>query len=548
MMRPCRNLTGSHPINLTMVSGIRLHCLALLALLLTGLRCPAADRASREAEADAFFSGPILRWKLRLSEAAMDSLRGDPREYVPAEVTVGGRTYAGVGVHLKGSAGSKRSVDDRPAMTLNFDRFNKGQRVFGMEKLHLNNSVQDGSYINENLASRTYRAAGIPATRATHAVLEFNGREMGFYVIKEAYDDNYLKRHFPEDNGRHGNLYDGGFIRDILQNLERDAGKGPTDQSDVRTLRDATSSPLAIRADLFNRCLDVDRFRTFMAIQMTLDDWDGYIRNRNNYRIYFRPDGRAVFLPSGMDQLLRHPDAPVRDAYMGRVANALMAMPAERVRLRDRMRSLSSNVLSESWLRGQMEEIQARLDAAIPLTKFNPQSAFPERHSHTQRLHARLEVVKRELAQWPDPLPPWPVGRRHSLSDAKWNVYVQTGKADCLTTNDAGGLRVFQVTVHEPATRATLRSSMTLPGGRYRLSGRAMTRGVDPLKDDLGIGAGLRLTGVTGTQHLEGDAPWSPLAHDFDQPEDGPVEFIVELRANRGEAWFDVGSLTVEAR
>lgn len=543
---PLPNPTESHPIPHDMASPIRL--LALLVLLFTGLRCPAADRASREAEADAFFSGPILRWKLRLSDAAMDSLRNDPREYVPAELTVGGRTYPGVGVHLKGSAGSKRSVDDRPALTLNFDRFNDDQRVFGMEKLHLNNSVQDGSYLNENLASRAYRAAGIPATRATHAVLEFNGREMGFYVVKEAYDDNYLKRHFPEDKGRHGNLYDGGFIRDILQKLERDGGKGPRDQSDLQALRDATSSPLAVRPDLFSRCLDVDRFRTFMSIQMTLDDWDGYIRNRNNYRIYFRPDGRATFLPSGMDQLLRHPDAPVRDAYMGRVANALMAMPAERVRLRDRMRSLSSNVLSESWLRGQMEEIQARLDAAVALTKFTPQSAFPERHSHTHRLHARLEVVKRELAQWPDPMAPWPVGKRHSLSDARWNVYVQTGKADCLTTNDASGLRVFHLTIQEPASRATLRSSLTLPAGRYRLSGRARTRGVDPLKDDLGIGAGLRLTGVTGTQHLEGDAPWSTLTHDFEQGEDGPVEFIVELRANRGEAWFDIGTLAVEAR
>ena len=116
---PLPNPTESHPIPHDMASPIRL--LALLVLLFTGLRCPAADRASREAEADAFFSGPILRWKLRLSDAAMDSLRADPREYVPAELTVGGRTYPGVGVHLKGSAGSKRSVDDRPALTLNFD-------------------------------------------------------------------------------------------------------------------------------------------------------------------------------------------------------------------------------------------------------------------------------------------------------------------------------------------------------------------------------------------------------------------------------------------
>ncbi len=507
-----------------------------------------ASRAEREAEADAFFAGPILRWQLRLSESSMQSLREDPRRYVLAELTVGGRTYPGIGVHLKGSAGSKRSIDDRPAMTLKFDRFKAKQRVFGLEKIHLNNSVQDPSYLNENLASRTYRAAGIPATRASHALLEFNGREMGMYVVKEAYDEHYLKRHFPGDLGRHGNLYDGGFVRDILQRLERDAGDGPLDFSDLIALRDATSSPLADRPERLEKTLDVDRFLSLMAIQMTLDDWDGYVRNRNNYRIYFQPDGRAVFLPSGMDQLLRHADAPVHDTYGGRVASALMALPAERLRLRDRMRSLGSNVLSERWLAQQMREIQGRLDAAASLTRMGPQSLFPERDSHITRLQQRMAVVRRELDQWPDPLPPWPKGRREQLGRAPWNTYVQTGKADCITTNGPNGQRLIQIQIREGTTRATLRTGLTLPAGRYRFDGIARTLGVVPLQDDLGVGAGLRLTGITGTQHLEGDTEWSPLRHDFEQSEDGPVEFIIELRAHAGQAWFDLDRLGIEAR
>jgi hypothetical protein len=516
-------------------------------VLMSTFRGLAASRAEREAEADAFFAGPILRWQLRLSAASLQSLRDDPRRYTPAELTVGGQTYVGIGVHLKGSAGSKRSVDDRPAMTLNFDRFNQKQRVFGLEKIHLNNSVQDGSYLNENLASRVYRAAGIPATRATHALLEFNGVEMGVYVVKEAYDDNYLKRHFPEDNGRYGNLYDGGFIRDILQKLERDAGSGPRDLSDLIALREATSSPLATRPVQLGKTLDVERFLTLMAIQMTLDDWDGYVRNRNNYRIYFRPDGRAVFLPSGMDQLLRHADAPVRDTYSGRVASALTALPAERLRLRDRMRSLGSNVLSEVWLTRQMQEIQARLDASAALTRLDVRSLFPDRGNHVIRLKQRLAVVRRELELWPDPLPPWPKGRKQELGSAPWVTYVQTGRADCITTNGSNGHRLIQIQIREGKTRATLRAGLTLPAGRFRLNGMARTQGVVPLKDDLGIGAGLRLTGVTGTQHLEGDTDWSALSHDFEQSDDGPVEFIIELRAHEGQAWFDLDRLSIEA-
>lgn len=522
--------------------------LLLLLVLITRPTSVRAGRVEREAEADAFFAGPILRWSLRISEASMAGLRESPREYVPAELTVAGKTYRGIGVHVKGSAGSKRSVDDRPALTLNFDRFSKGQRVFGLEKLHLNNSVQDPTYINDNLASRVYRAAGIPATRATHALVELNGLDQGIYVVKEAYDEHYLKRHFPQEIGRHGNLYDGGFIRDIDRNLEKDAGGGPDDFSDLKPLREATTSPLAVRQELFDRALDVDRFLTFMAIQMVLDDWDGYVRNRNNYRVYVPRNGPAVFLPSGMDQLLRHSHAPVRDTYMGRVATALMALPRERLLFRDRMRSLGSNVLSEAWLLNQMNEIMDRIDAAEGPGRKGGALFQSDRSGNASRLRQRLQVVRRELASWPDPMPPWPAGKRLPLAEANWVPYVQTGKAECTVTNDADGKVVYHIQARERVTRATIRSSFTLPAGNYRFSGRARCEGVDPVRDDLGIGVGLRLTGVTGTAHLDGTRPWSPLAHDFELSEDGPVELIIELRGHSGQAWFDLGSLAVESR
>lgn len=520
-------------------------CLRLL-LVLMGWQLQGAN-TERQAEADAFFDGPILRWNLRLPDSSMESLRQDPRTYVRAELEVNGRTYTGIGVHLKGSAGSKRSVDDRPAMTLNFDRFQKGQRVFGLEKLHLNNSVQDPSFINDNLASRIYRQAGIPATRATHALVTLNNTDLGFYVVKEAYDQDYLKRHFPQDRGRYGNLYDGGFIRDIDRNLEKDAGNGPDDNSDLKRLREATSSPLAVRRQLFGDALDVDRFLSLMAIQLTLDDWDGYVRNRNNYRVYVQPSGQALFLPSGMDQLLRHPDAPVRDTYAGRVATALMALPKERIQLRDRMRSMSSNVLSETWLLQQVAKIETRLEQASGLVR-GPRAFIPDNADNASRIRRRLAVVQRELAAWPDPLPPWPAGRRLVPDESRWNTYVQTGAADCTQTNHPSLGRVFHIRVNERATRATVRAPLALPAGRYRFSGLASTLGVVPLRDDLGIGAGLRLTGATGTQHLEGDADWTTVSYDFELAEDGPVELLFELRADRGEAWFQLGTLTIEAR
>lgn len=507
-----------------------------------------AKRADNEAATDAFFHGPILRWRVVLPTESINRLRTNPREYVEGQVEVEGRLYSGVGVRIKGSAGSKRPIDDRPALTVDFNRYNKGQRVFGMAKIHLNNSVQDTTYLNESIASRTYRAAGIPATRASHALVELNDRDLGLFVVKEAYDEHYLKRHFPEDKGRHGNLYDGGFVTDITRNLGRNAEGGPTNHLDLVQLRNASAQPVLERRAALEKVLDVDRFLSFTAIQMTLDDWDGYVRNRNNYRVYFRPDGRAVFLPSGMDQLLRNPNGPLRDGFTGRIAASLLQTSRQRLELRDRILTLSSNVLSESWLLQQVIEVQDRIDAALAqLPEPRRERIVYNSERVPSRIKQRLAFVRRELAQWPDPLPAREPGTRQPLADANWSIYTQTGKADTDLALPLDGRSTIHFRALEPKTRATVRATLVLPAGRYRFHGLARTQDVEALTDDLGIGAGLRLTGITGTSHLEGTSDWSPLTHDFDHPEDGAIEFIVELKAHRGEAWFDRATLILES-
>ena len=91
-----------------------------------------------------------------------------------------------------GEAGSFRPVNDRPALTLNFDKYREKQKFHGLDKLHLNNSVQDGGYLNEHLASVIFNAGGVPAPRISHARVWLNGRDLGFYVLKEGFDSQFL--------------------------------------------------------------------------------------------------------------------------------------------------------------------------------------------------------------------------------------------------------------------------------------------------------------------------------------------------------------------
>ncbi len=262
---------------------------------------------------------------------------------------------------LKGAAGSFRGLDDRPALTLNMGPPNDAKpdakkvaqkdakidskkgaksgesRFHGLDKFHLNNSVQDESYLAELICSQLCREAGCPAARVTHARVWLNGRDLGFYVLKEGLDEHFLARNFPGSQGR-GNLYDGGFLQDIDAALERDEGEGPDDKADLKALVAACrEGDPAKRWRLIAERLDVDAFLNLTALELMMSHWDGYVQNRNNYRVYFRPDDkRALFLPHGMDQMFGDPGYSVFHVPGALVASAVLQNPDWKIKYRQR--------------------------------------------------------------------------------------------------------------------------------------------------------------------------------------------------------------------
>src|ERR1051325_10988626 len=105
-------------------------------------------------------------------------------ERVDAHATVreGTAVYSNVATHLKGSF-SFQPFDAKPSLTLNLDKFAPGQRFHGLSKIHLNNSIQDYSYLCEQLARELFEDLGVPSPRAGHALVEINGRNLGMFVL-----------------------------------------------------------------------------------------------------------------------------------------------------------------------------------------------------------------------------------------------------------------------------------------------------------------------------------------------------------------------------
>src|SRR5690349_9136147 len=186
-----------------------------LAVALCAPTCAAALRPDPLPGADIFNGTNIVRINIAIPDAGMRALRGSywggnperERPEVKATVTDGSRTYKDVSVHLKGAAGSFRPIDDRPALTLKFDKHVKGQTFHGLEKFSLNNSVQDPTYINEKISRELFEKAGIPVPRSDYAIVTLNGRSLGLYVLVEGFNKQFLSRYFKDVSG---NLYDGG--------------------------------------------------------------------------------------------------------------------------------------------------------------------------------------------------------------------------------------------------------------------------------------------------------------------------------------------------
>lgn len=364
----------------------------------TSLPIPALDPL--DTAADVFFAGPIQRFQIQVPSNTLASLRKEPRTPVPLTVVIGTNRFDQVSIHVKGSAGSSRPVDDYPALTLNFGRLNGHQTAYGLHKLHLNNSVQDPSRMDELVASTLYREMGVPTARTTHARVLLNDRDLGLYVLKEGYDKAFVRRNFPVGGSGDGQLYDGGFLRDIDQDLNREVGRGTNDYAALKRLRSAVNLPPGERAGPLGEILDMDSFLNFCAIQSITDDWDGYARNRNNYRLYYEPvKGRFHFIPHGMDQLFANPEQPIEPGWGGVVAQRVMEVPEFRQRYLDAIRVICARSFTSNRLEAILAPAVDRMEAAMA------DRPEPERRellsqiaSLRERLFARVAHLRKQLA------------------------------------------------------------------------------------------------------------------------------------------------------
>ncbi|MCI0539289.1 MAG: CotH kinase family protein [Verrucomicrobiales bacterium] len=508
------------------------------------------QRRANQEDVDAFFANPtIVRIEIEISRSGMSALRrthwenGQERPVVKATITEGGIVYSNVAIHLKGAAGSFRSVDDKPALTLSFSKFEPGQAFHGLRKISLNNSVQDSSYLSEKICRELFIAAGVPVPRAAHAMVTLNGRDLGLYVLLEGANKQFLKRYF---NDASGNLYDGGFCKDIRASLAINCGDNPKEHSGLRALLSAVREAKRDFARL-DQVLDTDRFLSMVAMEMMTCHWDGYTMNRNNWRVFHDLDSKKmVFIPHGLDQMFgsgRQIDpgiAPQR--ISGEVARAILGTREGQRRYHERVGYLYTNVFKVEEIMNRVDEIITGIRPA--LVDSHPEIARSLRQQASrlkQRIIRRGESLRRQLGV---PIKSSEFGRDGILRLTGWKPLVLSGNPTLAQVDDPAGKAILTINAGTGTSSSSWRTRIALGAGRYQFEGRIRVTGVMIDDGDIRGGAGLRISKGTMPQKLTGTSEWVDYRYPFAVEDDvTEVELISELRAANGEASFDTSSL-----
>ncbi len=496
-------------------------------------------RTKNLAAADAFFAGPVVHLEFKFAPEEWEYLKKDDRRYAECSITetaADGKktTYDHVAVKVKGSAGSSQGVDAKPGLTIGLDKYKGSDRFHGMEKFHLNNGAQDGSLLNEYIADEMCRVAGVPASRCTHVIVKWNGRDLGLYLLKEAFTKDFLSYFYERTDG---SLYDGHFIAEIDGNLEKQQGGDPADTKDIKALAAACKEGDAkARWQKVGEQLDVEEYLRALTMETFVGHWDGYNFNRNNYRVYFdSKTKKASFFCHGMDQVFADANLPVIRDPGSLVGQAVWGNPEWKARHKVIAEEIYEKVMKgrdwEAFITTQGAKI------AEALTKQNAQwgkDYQAQINGARDRVRARIASIAKQFGDMPKPFT-WQ-NDVAKLGATKW----QTAGGGGLNEEVADGQKCFHIRADGSAA-ASLRRTVTLEPGKYRIEAQVKVANAEG-GDASGEGAGVRISGGTRTSGAKGTANWQKVAYEFAST-GADIVLVAELRSPKGEAWFQADSL-----
>jgi spore coat protein CotH len=342
--------------------------LALLIAMLAGCTEPVPAMGTTPAAVpDVFDSAMLHQIEITVETAYMNQLATDLDKRVPSTIVYDGEQVVEAGIRQKGNTAV--ALDKKPSFSIKFDEFHGKADLHGLQKLVLDNSIQDPTFLRAKLGADIHARAGLAAARVAYAHVTFNGSDSGIYQVVEAIDQDFLQDHFGKANDG-GNLYEGpccgDFVGDIAHmNLEDEVKDSRTRDDLIALAQVILDAPDATFTDDAAKKLDLDAFLKMYALEALLGHWDGFAFRGNNFYMYDNPaDSRFVFVPHGMDRILDDAAFDSQQAPAMKLPLRIRAIPALDIRFQGQLVQIAKSAWNQATMQTTIDETVALLHTA----------------------------------------------------------------------------------------------------------------------------------------------------------------------------------------
>ena len=162
--------------------------------------------------------------KVHTIDIIMDDWEGfldtcENEEYELCAAIIDGEAFKNVGIRAKGNTSLSmvsQYGNDRYSFKIEFDHYDNTKTYYGLDKLSLNNIIQDHTYMKDYLCYQMMGYFGVNAPLCSYVSITVNGEAWGLYLAVEGVEESFLERNFGSD---YGQLYK-------PDNMDMGGGKG----------------------------------------------------------------------------------------------------------------------------------------------------------------------------------------------------------------------------------------------------------------------------------------------------------------------------------
>ena len=261
-------------------------------------------------------------------ESFIDNCQSE--EYEICEITIDGETYNNVGIRGKGNT-SLSNVSSmgssRYSFKVEFDQYDDTKSYYGLDKLSLNNIIQDTTYMKDYLTYQMMNEFGVSAPLCSFVYITVNGEDWGLYLAVEGVEESFLQRNYGNNYGElykpdsmnfgggrgNGKNFDaqnmgGGmsmgtsdvklkYIDDDPASYSNIFSSAKTDISDADQKRLIQSLKILSSGEEIKSVVDVDKVLRYFVVHNFVCNGDSYTGSMiHNYYLY-EENGKLSMIP-----------------------------------------------------------------------------------------------------------------------------------------------------------------------------------------------------------------------------------------------------------